>query len=143
MIEIERAREYLLKHARSQKNGVWPDLQNFSGKLTNPICGDHVEIALYYLDGAIKEAGFSAKACSICTASASMLCDLIPGQSRKSSLQLSQIFEDALVQSIETRWPLEIKSLEAFEHLKINVQRRPCALLPWILLKKILRSVNN
>jgi molybdenum cofactor cytidylyltransferase len=44
---------------------------------TNPLCGDRVRIELLVEDGTVLDARFTANACAICVASASMLTELV------------------------------------------------------------------
>ena len=45
----------------------------------NPLCGDRVKIELRIEGNTVREARFSANACAICVASASILTELVQG----------------------------------------------------------------
>lgn len=45
----------------------------------NPLCGDRVKIELRIEGDTVREARFSANACAICVASASILTELVQG----------------------------------------------------------------
>ncbi len=135
----EVARNILLNHSRSSKNGIFPATATHAAKITNPFCGDHIELQLYVRDKVIYELGFKAAACAICSASVSILCQEIKGQSIESTLDSCQLFETAITE-IDTPWPEALSSFQCFEHLKINHSRRVCALLPWVALKSALKK---
>lgn len=139
-MSLEAARALLVEHSQSKKNGKFPALFTHSGKLTNPVCGDHIELKFHLDQNRILEAGFSAQACAICTASASLLCQEVKGLSVESSDSLGKKFEDALLTSAEQIWPESLRPLMSFQHLRINQSRRSCALLPWIALRTTLKS---
>ena len=45
----------------------------------NPLCGDHIELLLQVEAGTVIAAAFTAQACAVCLASASLLCRHLPG----------------------------------------------------------------
>ena len=62
----------------------------------NPLCGDRVEIALRIHDDTVEAAAFDGEACSICMASASLLCALAPGNSTGALQRLHDELHRAL-----------------------------------------------
>lgn len=134
-MDLEKARSELLRHSKSKANGVFPIQSNFAAKLTNPICGDFVEFRIYLRDQYIEEAGHKAVACAICSASTSLLCEQLKGQSLKTILEWGKSFESAVTDSEKRPWPELLSPFLCFEHLRVNPARRMCALLPWIALK--------
>ena len=142
-MNLETARAVLVEHSQSKRNGKFPAHFTHSGKLTNPVCGDHIELKFHLNQNQILEAGFSAQACAICTASASLLCQEVKGLSAESSLSLGQKFEEALLASSVETWPESLLPLTSFQHLRVNQSRRACALLPWIALRSTLKEVSS
>lgn len=138
-METEKARSIILTHARSRRNGDWPRGWTEQANMVNPICGDQVELRMKSDGARITEVGFSAKACAICSASASLLCEIIAGHSRAQAFSMVQEFETTLCQSPESAWPLNLKKLECFSHLRVNPTRKTCALLPWVTMRKLVR----
>lgn len=141
-MNLEVAREVLLQHSKSTRNGQFPEAFTHSGKMTNPICGDHVELKFNIVDNHVVQVGYAAKACAICSASASLLCQEVQGKSYAATLALAQEFENELLLGPEKEWPRNLQGLHSFEHLKINPSRKACALLPWIALRSALKSAN-
>lgn len=136
----ELARSILLDHSRSKKNGQLPSPMTHQAKVINPACGDQVEIGLHISGHEILAAGFSARACAICTASSSLLSERLKGSSIVDALHTAKEFEAAIVASASSEWPASLIPLRSFEHLRVNPMRRTCALLPWTALKKALST---
>ncbi len=132
-------REKLLEHARSEKNGIFPLNTNCESQKINPLCGDHVELRLSVEDNYIKDIGFKAQACAICSASASILTDKLVGNEVETVLIWAELFENTIANSQSSEWPSEIQFLQFFEHIKFTPSRKMCALLPWIVLKSALK----
>lgn len=139
----ELARTHLLSHARSDKNGIFPLEVSLEGKLTNPVCGDHVELKIHLVDETIKDIGHKANACAICSASASILCEEIRGKDVKTVLSLGKIFEQGLMEVKSHPWPQEINNLQCFEHIRVTPSRKMCALLPWVVLRVALKGKES
>lgn len=140
-MNLTEAREILTQHSKSKKNGLFPPHYTHEHQLTNPICGDHVQLRFEVGEGMIRAAGFKAKACAICTASSSLLCEEVQGKRAEVAVDLSHSFERAVVAKAEDAWPEILSSLSSFNHLRVNPSRRTCALLPWIALRTALQEV--
>jgi nitrogen fixation NifU-like protein len=135
----DQAREILLNHSRSDRNGKFPEYFTHESKLTNPLCGDHVELKIHLHDDKIQDIGFKAVACAICSASSSLLTQVLKGQSLQTALKMQLDFESSVMGAYETPWPLDLESLGCFEHLRVTPSRKVCALLPWVALKAALK----
>lgn len=140
-MNVNEAREILTQHSKSKKNGLLPASFTHEHQLTNPICGDHVHLRFEIDQGVIRAVGFKAKACAICTASSSLLCEEVQGRRAENAVDLSHVFERAVVGRAEDAWPELLSSLSSFHHLRVNPSRRTCALLPWIALRTALKEV--
>jgi len=140
-MDLERSRQVLIDHSRSKKNGEFPSAVTHEGQLTNPLCGDHVTLKLQIENKKILEAGFQAKACAICTASASLLCEDLHGQTVTVAIGMTQDFEANILAELATPWPKALEIFHCFEHLKTNPSRKTCALLPFVALRSILKKI--
>lgn len=132
-MELEAARQVLLTHARDQGR----ELTSFThaARLTNPVCGDHVELRLQIESERVVECGHVASACAICTASASLLASTARGLATAEIAAWPEAFERAVVGG---EWPASLAPFACFEHLQVNPARRMCALLPFVVLRKAL-----
>lgn len=137
------AKETLLHHSRSSKNGLFPENSNFKASITNPLCGDHVELRLETSNNTILNIGHKASACAICSASASLLCEELVGKTIERALTLGALFEKSVMETSQEPWPEELLGLICFEHLRVNPARKVCALLPWTTLKKALKTTQG
>lgn len=142
-MNLEVARSTLLEHSRSAKNGKFPEEFHFEAKLTNPVCGDHVELRLHVQESLITDVGFKARACAICSASASLLTETIRNQSISNALEMGLIFENNIMEKADAPWPSGISTLHCFEHLRVNPARKMCALLPWVALKNAFKQEHK
>ena len=140
MINFESARSTLLEHARSKKNGFFPVKASFEGRMTNPLCGDYVHLKGLLQNDKISEIGFSAAACAICTASASLLCQEVQGLTVSEALKVGYLLEENILASMEAVWPAQIQGLISFQHLRVNPARRACAILPHVVLRSTLKE---
>ncbi len=139
-MNLDEARAILVEHSRSRSNGHFPDPFHLVGKLTNPICGDHVELRLRVVEGAIEAIGHKAQACAICSASASLICGVVLGLKTSTVLELADVFERAVSSPVEDGWPENLSEFRCFEHLRVNPSRKLCALLPWVAIRSALHQ---
>lgn len=139
-MDLDQAREILIQHSRTKKNGHFPQSFSHQKQITNPICGDDVEIKFNIQNDLVAEIGFNANACAICSASTSLMSEVVQGQSIQTILNIAETFESSILALQNQAWPQSIEHLRSFEHLKINHTRRACALLPWVALKSALKE---
>lgn len=139
-MNLESARDVLIRHSKSAKNGIFPANTDRVGRLLNPICGDQVEFRIRVEEDCIQSIGFSTRACAICSASASILSEAVAGLRTNDVLDLRSEFEDAVSGSEDAPWPHKLTAFVSFSHLRVNPRRRACAVLPWLALAKALHE---
>ncbi|HEY7035922.1 MAG TPA: SUF system NifU family Fe-S cluster assembly protein [Thermomicrobiales bacterium] len=110
-------REIILDHYRNPRNKGTLDPADYSYEDTNPLCGDEVRIDLRVKDGVVDEVRFTGRGCAISQASASMLTELVEGQSLDD---VKAITKDDLLEDLG---------------VPISPARMKCALLPLKVLK--------
>jgi nitrogen fixation NifU-like protein len=72
-------RRIVIEHFRRPRNrGALPGA-NRSADGANPLCGDRIRMQLVVSDGVVVEARFTADACALCIASASLLTEHVRG----------------------------------------------------------------
>ncbi|MDR1568609.1 MAG: SUF system NifU family Fe-S cluster assembly protein [Streptococcaceae bacterium] len=107
--------------------------------LNNPTCGDVIQLTVELKDGEVKDIAFSGSGCSISTASASMMTDLVIGQTVQRVYELAENFS-RLVQGQQVE---DLKSLGEAAFLS-GVAKFPsrikCATLSWNALKKAIEA---
>jgi len=121
-------REVILQHS-SQPVGFQKVIkETCRNERFNPLCGDRIVIMLQVEAGMIQDAAFDGESCAICTASASLLCELIPGGLLEEFSKTHNWLQHSLVSKEETAGPQALKVL-------LGVRRYPsrieCVTLPW------------
>ena len=73
-------RDVVIDHFRRPRNrGSLPDA-NGSAEGANPLCGDRIRVQVLATGGAIVDARFTADACALCIAAASLLTEAARGR---------------------------------------------------------------
>lgn len=126
--------EILLEHSRDPRNfRELPDA-SLCAEGYNPLCGDKVRIQVKMgADGKTEAVCFKGEACSICTASASMLTEEASSKTFPQILELIASFR-ALMQGQKdpSEFEGDLSSLVGVRHFPVRIK---CALLPWTTLK--------
>jgi len=112
----------VLEHFRRPRNQRALEHPSASHEGFNPLCGDRVRIELDVDQGAIRAAAFTANACAICTASASLLTERVTGMPLDTAARIS-----------------DGEALAALES-EVPAARVACALLPLTALREALRE---
>ncbi len=115
----------LIDHFRHPRNqGALPHA-TISQEGANPLCGDRVRIELRLEGDVVSEARFTANACAICVASASMLTGLV----RNAPLdEVETLVVDDIVRALDARVPTArmncIRLPLTVMHGAVNLYRR-------------------
>jgi nitrogen fixation NifU-like protein len=81
-------RDVVLEHFRRPRNrGSLPDA-NGDAQGANPLCGDRIRVQVIARDGAVVDARFTADACALCIAAASLLTEGARGLSVRETTGL-------------------------------------------------------
>ena len=117
-------RAVVLEHFRHPRNrGALADA-SASAEGANPLCGDRVRVELRTENGRVSEARFTADACALCIASASLVTDRARGMRVADA---ARIDTDWLFASLEGEPPRA---------------RRKCATLPLDTLHRAIASLR-
>jgi len=101
----------------------------------NPLCGDRILVLMRIIQDEITEVSFDGEACAICMASASMLCEMLPGQPMARVEEL----HDQLQRALEGEGDLGgAEALEPLLGVKPYPGRIRCATLPWSAARRAL-----
>ena len=74
-------RAAVLEHFKHPRNRGPLEGANATEEGANPLCGDRIRVQLRVVDGVITDARFTADACALCIASASVMTDHLRGMS--------------------------------------------------------------
>ena len=133
--------EVILDHNRKPRN--WGALADATHKSegVNPLCGDHIHLALRVGGDAVEAISFEGESCAICKASASMMTTAVKGKSREDAEQLVNEFRDMATGKLDTAVvPHHLGRLTVFSGVRDLPTRVKCAILPWHTLHAALNS---
>ncbi len=104
------------QHPRNFGKVVHPSQKAF---VSNPLCGDEIEMTIKIIKGKIAEIKFQGRGCAISLASASMVTEFLKGKPKE---QLKKIDKEHIIKMLG---------------IELGVNRIKCALLPLEALKKL------
>lgn len=134
MSDLKRLYQERIRQHASEPSGYRQDITpTHRHEEYNPLCGDRIEIALRVEHGTIEAAAFDGEACTICMASASMLCSAAPGRQTGDLVDMQQALEAALEPNSERDPPGELAALGGVRDFPSRVR---CATLPWTAARK-------
>lgn len=133
--------EVILDHNKKPRNYGTLDKASHHAVGHNPLCGDHLDVALN-LDGErIDSIAFHGESCAICKASASMMTSAVKGKMRADAETLIQEFRDMAIGKLDIESPHHLGRLTVFAGVRDLPTRVKCAILPWHTLHAALHSV--
>ncbi len=115
-------REEILEHYKDPQNFGKLAHCDISGRLTNPFCGDDIEMFIALKDNKVQNIGFTGRGCAISIASASILTEFAKGKSRN---ELTKMTEDDMLGLL---------------NIEVSETRKKCALLAFSVLKDCLEK---
>lgn len=133
------AREILQDHASSPRGREPVTHPTHRGEGYNPLCGDRVEYLLEVRGERIVALGLQTTSCTICQASASMLCERAQGADVAEVKSLAAAFRAFLSDRSAPADP-SLAELEALAGVRSYPVRVRCALLPWATLEQALEQ---
>ncbi|MBI4009426.1 SUF system NifU family Fe-S cluster assembly protein [Candidatus Roizmanbacteria bacterium] len=113
-------REIILDHYKNPHN--FGTLKNSSKNtsVSNPLCGDKIEMDIFFEKNKVNDVSFRAQGCAISQASASLLTDYTKGKTKE---ELKKLDKDFMIKLLG---------------VELGVNRVKCALLPLEALHKLL-----
>ena len=131
--------EALLAHHRAPHNKR--DLPDATARAShkNPVCGDEITVMLQMIDGVISDAAFSGRGCSIATASASMMTDVLRGRLVTDALAMAEAV-DRMLGGARVELPEALTPLRGVAPFS---GRHGCARMPWQALRDALAGTKG
>jgi nitrogen fixation protein NifU and related proteins len=108
----------------------------------NPTCGDEITVGVEVVDGTVHALAWDGQGCSISTASASVMTDLVRGGSAEEAQHLIDAFRELMRGQGGVEPPEELGDAAAFEGVARLVTRVKCAMLPWVAFEATLRAAR-
>ncbi|MFW6313674.1 MAG: Fe-S cluster assembly sulfur transfer protein SufU, partial [Spirochaetota bacterium] len=109
----------------------------------NPSCGDDIELYIKSDGEKITDVSYEGMGCSICLASANMLCETIRGMKVDEAERLIERVKGMLTRNEVPDFPDGAEDLEAIQGVANYPVRVKCALLSWNTLNQILEEIRR
>ena len=132
--------EVILDHNKKPRNYGSLAHPSHHAEGHNPLCGDHLSVALRLQDETIDQIAFQGESCAICKASASMMTAAVKGKTREQAQALSQEFLAMATGKLDLNQPNQIGRLAVFAGVRDLPTRVKCAILPWHTLQAAFNS---
>ena len=133
--------EVILDHNRKPRNYGALAHASHRAEGLNPLCGDHINVALSLDGDTIGAIAFEGESCAICKASASMMTVAVKGRSRDDAKALIREFVDMATGRAESGGGAHIGRLAVFAGISELPMRVKCAILPWHTLQAAFNAV--
>jgi nitrogen fixation NifU-like protein len=129
----ELYQEVILDHNRKPRNFRGVAGANRTAEGHNPLCGDHIALALRVEDGMVRDAAFQGAGCAISKASASMMTDSIIGKPVADAEVLLRRMHAMLTAAPDAAEAAggDLGKLVVFGGVREFPARVKCATLPW------------
>ena len=130
-------KEIILDHYKAKKYRRRMDDADISLEGANPSCGDDIELFVRLNGEIIEEVTYDGAGCSICLASANMLCTALTGRTLAEARALFDQVRSMLTDADVPEFPEYAADLEAMQGVKAFPVRVKCAMLAWSTLKQV------
>lgn len=111
-------------------------------EMHNPTCGDIIELSVKIENGVIEDIAFDGVGCTISTASASMMTEVVLGKTTSQVQELAAIFSEMVQGNVDSRQK-ELGDASLLAGVAKFPQRIKCATLPWNALKKAIARTEE
>jgi len=132
--------EVILDHNKKPRNYGTLAHPSHQAEGHNPLCGDHLSVALQLQGETIDQIAFHGESCAICKASASMMTAAVKGKTREQAQALTQEFLAMATGKLDLSQPNQIGRLAVFAGVRDLPTRVKCAILPWHTLQAAFNS---
>ena len=135
--------EVILDHNKKPRNYGTLEHPSHHAEGHNPLCGDHLSVALNLDGDTVDQIAFHGESCAICKASASMMTAAVKGKTREQAQALTQEFLDMTTGKLDLSQPNQIGRLAVFAGVRDLPTRVKCAILPWHTLQAAFNSQDT
>ncbi len=140
----ELYQETILDHHKNPRNFKKLDVASHSSEGFNPLCGDRITVYLLLAGDTIESIAFEGSGCAICTASASVMTEMLTGKSVADAENLFGRFHDLVTG--DPTGPADIEGLgklAVFYGVREYPVRIKCATLAWHTLRAALAGESE
>lgn len=106
----------------------------------NESCIDNIDMYLKVEDNIIKKVYFDGEACAISTSATSVMIKLLENKSLDDALKLSEEYAKMIEEGTESE---DLEEALAYSEIYKQQNRKHCAMLPWLGLKKAIENHQN
>ena len=136
--------EMLLDHHKRPRNRGKLEGANRRAQGYNPLCGDRVTIYLLLENDAIANIAFEGTGCAICTASCSVMTELLKGRTLGEAEKLFGTFHDLVTSDPASAIDAEaLGKLVIFAGVREFPMRIKCATLAWHTMRAALTQADQ
>lgn len=135
--------EVILDHNKKPRNYGTLEHASHQAEGLNPLCGDHIYVALNLTGATLQSIAFHGESCAICKASASMMTMAVKGKTPAEAEQLVHAFVDMATGRTSPDAATAVPGmarLAVFSGIQDLPMRVKCAILPWHTLQAALNS---
>lgn len=133
--------EVVFDHNRNPRNFRVMDDANRTVEGYNPLCGDRITLYVKVDEaGVIRDVSFQGSGCAISTASASLMTEIVRGQTEQQAEDLFDLFHRITTGQDESIELESIGKLAVLAGVRAYPARVKCATLPWHSLQSALKN---
>jgi nitrogen fixation NifU-like protein len=133
--------EVVFDHNRNPRNFRVMEDANRKIEGFNPLCGDRITLYAKVIDGKIEDVSFQGSGCAISTASASLMTEIVKGQTEQEAEQLFDLFHRITTGKNGDDVNLEeLGKLAVLAGVRAYPARVKCATLAWHSLQSALKN---
>ncbi len=137
----ELYQEVILDHTKNPRNFGRLEQPSHRAEGHNPLCGDHLALTLEINDDRVKKLRFEGSGCSISTASASLMTQVIEGKTTAEAQSLFERFHNVVTSAPDEDVDLaELGKLAVLAGVREFPIRVKCASLAWHTLQAAIRG---
>jgi nitrogen fixation NifU-like protein len=137
----ELYREVVMDHHRRPRGRAQLDRVDARAHGFNPVCGDEVRLGLAVDGERVAGVEVQGRGCAICTASGSILAELLPGRTLGEAEATAEAFR-GVMHGRPAPTEIDLGDLEALDGVRKFAVRVKCALLPWVTLIDAIRALR-
>lgn len=136
--------DLIMDHIKGARNYRAPEVFDHRATGMNPLCGDEMLVFVKLEGDLIADAAFQCTCCGISMASASVMTELVKGETVADATQQLRDFVSALRNPREavgqTSRPEKLALIDTVTKFPARVR---CAILPWVTLEGALNGTHD
>jgi len=133
--------EVLLDHHKRPRNRGKLEDASHRAEGYNPLCGDKVTIYLLLRGDVIEKIAFEGTGCAICTASCSVMTEVLKGKREAEAEKLFGVFHDLVTSDPDSEFDASgLGKLAIFAGVREFPMRVKCATLAWHTMRAALKT---